>query len=129
MPLSLSAICTTCGTQYPPSSEPPHTCVICNDERQYVHPDGQSWTTLEGLRLERTYKNEILGEEDGLYSMTTRPSFAIGQTAYMAEKVSTLKFERLYNAFHRIVRDNASQSVQKSAERYIAALEGTLFDT
>jgi len=270
-------ICTTCGIQYPLSLEPPQSCLICNEERQYVNPKGQSWTTLEKMTLEKKYKNEILHEEQGLYSIITKPSFGIGQTAYLvqnkgfnilwdcisyldettltevkrlggiqaialshphyystqvewaealdapiyiheddkqwmvrpseniefwsgeilhlsegltlhrlgghfkggtvlhwtngqdgrgllltgdviqvvadqnwvsfmysypnliplpakkvaeiAEKVEKLKFERLYNAFHRVVRENAKESVKKSAERYIAALEGRLFET
>ena len=33
-------ICTTCGTQYPPSDAPPAGCPICQDERQWVmRPD------------------------------------------------------------------------------------------
>lgn len=44
----------------------------------------------------------------------------------IADRVSGLKFDRIYNSFHRVVKENASQSVQKSAKRYIAALEGTL---
>ena len=42
-------ICTACGTQYPPSDAPPTQCMICEDERQYVPPGGQSWTTLAAL--------------------------------------------------------------------------------
>ncbi len=270
-------ICTTCGTQYPESSEPPLQCVICSEDRQYVNPNGQSWTTLEQMRIDNTYRNEILHEEESLYSITTKPSFAIGQTAYLvqnegfnvlwdcitylddttldqvknlgglqaialshphyysaqvawaealdvpiflheddkqwvvrpsdhirfwfgeqlqlsegltlhrlgghfkggtvlqwehgndgqgvlltgdiiqvvadrrwvsfmysypnliplpaskveeiAEKVSELKFNRIYSAFHRIVKENARESVKKSAERYVAAIEGRLFTT
>jgi hypothetical protein len=270
-------ICTTCGIQYPLSSEPSKKCVICNEERQYVNPNGQSWTTLGKMRMDNVYRNEIFHEEDGLYSITTKPNFAIGQTAYLVQnkgfnllwdcitylddptlaevkslgglqaialshphfysaqvewaealdvpifiheddkqwvvrssdhikfwsgealqlsegltlyrlgghfkggtvlhwenghegkgilltgdiiqvvadykwvsfmysypnliplpakkvaeiagKVSVLKFERIYNAFHRIVSENANESVKKSAERYIAALEGKLFNT
>lgn len=270
-------ICTTCGTQYPLSIEPPVDCVICNEERQYVNPNGQSWTALEDMLTSQKYANEVLLEEPGLYSMTTKPGFGIGQTAYLvqnrnfhllwdcitylddktlaqirdlggldaialshphyyasqvawaeafdvpifiheddaewvvrpsnyirywsgetlqlsagltlhrlgghfkggtvalwenghdgqgifltgdiiqvvgdrkwvsfmysypnliplpaekvadiAERVSALKFGRLYNAFHRIVAEHASESVQKSAERYIAALDGRLFTT
>ncbi|NRD77119.1 hypothetical protein HPT25_06370 [Bacillus sp. BRMEA1] len=270
-------ICSTCGIQFPLSKEPPPTCLICQEERQYVNPMGQSWTTLEKMLLEKKYKNEILQEEDGLYSITTKPNFAIGQTAYLvqdkgfpilwdcityldeitlteikrlggvqaialshphyystqvewaealgvpiyiheddqqwvtrpsehikfwtgenlplsegltlhrlgghfkggtvlhwannqagngilltgdiiqvvadphwvsfmysypnliplpakkvaeiAEKVRELKFERLYNAFHRVVKEKANEAVNKSAERYIAALEGKLFET
>ncbi len=270
-------ICTTCGTEYPLLSEPPKKCVICNEERQYVNPNGQTWTTLETMRANNTYKNEILYEEKGLYGITTKPSFAIGQTAYLvqdegfnllwdcitylddttlaevrrlgglqaialshphyysaqvewaealnvpiyiheddkewvvqpskniqfwsgealqlakgltlhrlgghfkggtvlhwengydergvlltgdiiqvvadrkwvsfmysypnliplpakkvaeiSEKVSVLKFDRIYHAFHRVVGENAKECVQKSAERYIYAIEGRLFST
>jgi hypothetical protein len=270
-------ICTTCGTQYPLSTEPPLNCVICSEERQYVNPNGQSWTTLEKMRDDKTYRNEIIREENGLFSITTKPCFGIGQTAYfvqnkgfnvlwdcityvdhatlaeikslgglqaialshphyysaqvewaealdapifiheddkqwvvrpsdhiqfwsgeslqlseglvihrlgghfkggtvlhwangyaghgvlltgdiiqvvadrkwvsfmysypnliplpakkvveISEKVSKLKFERIYNAFHRIVRENAQDSMKRSAERYIDAIEGRLFTT
>ncbi|MBP0726850.1 MBL fold metallo-hydrolase [Bacillus sp. RG28] len=270
----LNHICTTCGVQYSKTQDAPSECVICNEERQYINPSGQSWTTLEEMQKSRLYKNEILMEETGLYSITTKPEFAIGQTAYlvqsknfnmlwdcityldestkeeihklggihaialshphyystqvewaeafnvpiyiheddkewvnrpskqiifwsgesleltdeitiyrlgghfkggavlhcndgkgillsgdiiqvvsdrkwvsfmysypnliplpankvkeMAEKVKELKFNRLYNAFHRVVVEDANQAVQKSAERYIKALEGTLFHT
>src|SRR5258705_12746386 len=37
---------SACGSQYAPSSVPPPRCVICEDERQYVPPRGQTWTTL-----------------------------------------------------------------------------------
>jgi len=42
-------ICTACGTQYPPSEKPPAECTICEEERQYVPPAGQSWTTPKSL--------------------------------------------------------------------------------
>jgi hypothetical protein len=75
-------VCTTCGTQYPDSSRPPSSCMICEEERQYVNPNGQAWTTLEKLIESQKYKNKILLEEENLYSITTSPSFGIGQTAY-----------------------------------------------
>ena len=43
-------ICTACGTQYPESAQAPAQCVICEEERQYVPPRGQTWTTFEALR-------------------------------------------------------------------------------
>lgn len=273
----LNYICTTCGVQYSKTQDTPSECVICNEERQYVSPSGQSWTTLEEMQNSGLYKNEIVMEENGLHSITTKPEFAIGQTAYlvqsknfnllwdcityldeitkeelhklggiqavalshphyystqvewaeafnvpiyiheddkewvnrpskqiifwsgesleltdeltiyrlgghfkggavlhwkngndvtgtllsgdiiqvvsdrkwvsfmysypnliplpankvkeMVEKVKDLPFNRLYNAFHRVVVEDANQAVQKSAERYIKAVEGTLFHT
>ncbi|MCK8487053.1 hypothetical protein M0651_07715 [Paenibacillus sp. MBLB2552] len=78
-------LCTTCGTQYPSSPVAPKRCSICDEERQYVNPNGQSWTTLEELRESQTYMNEFIREEDGLYSLTTKPRLAIGQTAYVVQ--------------------------------------------
>src|ERR1700682_5390785 len=72
-------ICTTCGTQYAESDQPPAVCAICQDERQYVKVTGQQWTTLERLRL--TNRNSIKCEEPGLIGFGIDPPFAIGQRA------------------------------------------------
>ena len=45
-------ICTTCGCQYPNSDTPPVGCLICQDDRQYVNPAGQAWTTLPAMRTD-----------------------------------------------------------------------------
>ena len=50
-------ICITCGTQYAEAEAPPAGCAICQDERQYVNPLGQSWTTLPAMR--RTHLNSF----------------------------------------------------------------------
>lgn len=47
----------------------------------------------------------------------------------IATIVKELKFDRIYNAFHRIVKEDANMSVQRSAKRYIEALNRTLFNT
>jgi hypothetical protein len=72
-------ICMTCGTQHAESDQPPTTCAICRDERQYVRKTGQQWTTLEKLRL--TNRNSIKLKEPGLIGIGTEPQFAIGQRA------------------------------------------------
>jgi hypothetical protein len=76
-------ICITCGTQFAPTSEAPARCPICEDERQYVNPDGQKWTTLEDLRS--THKNIIKQEEPNLYSINTEPKLGIGQRAFLIQ--------------------------------------------
>ena len=76
-------LCVTCATQFPESAKPPEHCPICEDERQYVNPDGQAWTTLEKLRT--THKNTIKKEEEGLYSINTEPKFGIGQRAFLIQ--------------------------------------------
>ena len=74
-------ICTTCGTQYPPADIPPRTCSICAEERQYVNPLGQAWTTMEALA--RTHRNAFAEHEPNLLGIGTTPAFAIGQRALL----------------------------------------------
>ena len=74
-------ICTACGVQYPPSDKPPAQCAICEEERQYVPPTGQSWTTLTSLAA-RNF-NAWRQHEPGLIGIGTQPSFAIGQRALL----------------------------------------------
>jgi hypothetical protein len=75
-------LCVTCGTQYPPSSEHPEHCPICEDERQYVGLNGQKWTTLADMQGK--HKNTIKEEEPGLFSINTEPGgVGIGQRAFL----------------------------------------------
>jgi hypothetical protein len=43
-------ICSACGTQYPPSDAPPVQCPVC-EKSVSISTEGQSWTTLERLRI------------------------------------------------------------------------------
>ncbi len=72
-------ICTACGTQFAPSKGPPPQCVICEEERQYVPPGGQGWTTLTALAT--GHFNAYRQHEPGVIGIGTQPSFAIGQRA------------------------------------------------
>ena len=76
MPLS---ICTACGTQYPESQRPPEQCVICEEERQYVPPRGQTWTTL--AELSQSHMNSFHEYDTGLIGISA--GFAIGQRALL----------------------------------------------
>jgi glyoxylase-like metal-dependent hydrolase (beta-lactamase superfamily II) len=76
-------ICSTCGTQYPYSAEPPDKCLICSEERQYVGLQGQQWTSLD--QLERDRKNEFYPREPNLTAILTTPPFAINQRAFLLE--------------------------------------------
>jgi hypothetical protein len=78
-----SFICTACGTQYPDSEQPPKQCAICEEERQYVPPGGQGWTTLERLRGER--RNSFRQYEPGVTGIGTVPDFAISQRAILLQ--------------------------------------------
>jgi glyoxylase-like metal-dependent hydrolase (beta-lactamase superfamily II) len=74
-------ICTTCGTSYPDTPSPPSDCPICEDERQFVPPGGQLWTTPE--RLANGHVNGWRQLEHGLFEIHTHPRFAIGQRALL----------------------------------------------
>ena len=74
-------ICTTCGVQYEPSAVPPQLCPVCEDDRQYVNANGQSWTTLP--QINRQHKNIIELIAPDIYAIYTTPHFAIGQRAHL----------------------------------------------
>jgi hypothetical protein len=78
-----SYICVTCGQQYAESRQPPSSCVICEDDRQYVNPRGQSWVTLAELATE--HRNERTPLEPRLMAIATVPKFAIGQRALLVQ--------------------------------------------
>lgn len=78
-------ICETCGVQYDSSIKEPTNCIICEEERQFVRSKGQTWTTLETMIASGTYNTLVQLEEENLYSINTRPSFGIGQTAYLIQ--------------------------------------------
>lgn len=77
-------ICSTCGVQYDRTEVTPLECKICLDDRQYVPPTGQKWTTLDDLKKER-YTNVFVEIEQGLYSIRTHPQVGIGQCAYLVQ--------------------------------------------
>lgn len=76
-------ICSTCGTQYPETAEPPAECAICADERQYVGYNGQQWTTLEALRP--GHRNAFKTEEPNLTGIGSEPGIAIGERALLVQ--------------------------------------------
>ncbi|TWU17755.1 hypothetical protein Pla52o_49700 [Novipirellula galeiformis] len=74
-------ICVTCGTQFAATDQPPDSCTICEDERQYVGLAGQRWTTLSGLQ--QSHRNTVKLAEPGLVGIGIEPAFAIGQRALL----------------------------------------------
>ena len=74
-------ICNACGTSYNDAPEPPRHCRICDDERQFVPPTGQAWTTPE--RLGRGHVNGWRQLETDLFEIHTQPQFAINQRALL----------------------------------------------
>ena len=74
-------ICTACGMQYAESAKPPAQCAVCEEERQYVPPRGQTWTTLEALS--QSHMNAWREYEPGITGIGAQPNFAIGQRALL----------------------------------------------
>jgi metallo-beta-lactamase superfamily protein len=75
-------ICATCGNHYTGADSPPAGCVICTDERQWVPPTGQRWTTLEELSAAGRHA-DVREVEPGLVGIGADPPFAIGQRALL----------------------------------------------
>jgi len=83
-------ICATCGNHYPASEHPPASCTICSDERQWVPPSGQRWTTHDELaaapgpgdRAEQRH-SEFWEVEPGLTGVRVTPDVGIGQRALL----------------------------------------------
>ena len=78
-----SYLCVTCGTQYPLSETAPEHCLICEDDRQYVSPHGQRWTTLDDERgLHANHFTEIA---PGVTTIATEPKLGIGERAHLIQ--------------------------------------------
>ena len=69
-------ICTNCGIQYEASERPPPECPICEDEKQWVPIDGQTWTTLAEMRSSGKYENDMMEVEPGLTGIHTEPTWS-----------------------------------------------------
>jgi glyoxylase-like metal-dependent hydrolase (beta-lactamase superfamily II) len=76
-------LCKACGTQYPPSEQPPGACAICEDARQYVpHDAGQVWMSWEEVRESRRAE---IRDDHGILGIGCDPSFGIGQRALLVK--------------------------------------------
>ncbi len=62
---------------------PPARCPICEDERQYVNPDSQQWTTLAALC--GRHRNTLSALAPGITTISTTPKVGIGERAYLLQ--------------------------------------------
>lgn len=76
-------ICATCGVQHAATEGPPAACPICQDERQYIGPRGQQWTTKG--QLQQSYHNVVRPVEPNLMGIVTHPDFCIAQRALLVQ--------------------------------------------
>lgn len=72
-------ICATCGVENDTDEQ---TCAICDDDRQYLPPGGQRWTSLAERAAEGCHV-EITELEPDLYALHASPKADIGQTALL----------------------------------------------
>jgi len=75
-------VCATCGNHYPAGMPPPAFCMICADERQWVPPGGQRWTTLAELAA-GGHRSDVREVEPGLTGIGADPPVAIGQRSLL----------------------------------------------
>jgi len=78
MPAESIWVCPTCGANFSPSGSPPERCPLCEDERQWVPPDGQRWTTMAQLAADG-YRTETREVEPELLGVGVEPHLGVGQ--------------------------------------------------
>lgn len=71
-------ICETCAVETADLAQPPDTCAICEDERQWVPATGQAWTTVDILRDKGT-RIVVSQVEPELWGLRAEPQVGIGQ--------------------------------------------------
>jgi len=73
-------VCATCGNHFP--GPQPQVCAVCADERQWLPPGGQRWTTLAELEA-AGHRSDVRAVEPGLTGIGAEPPFAIGQRSLL----------------------------------------------
>lgn len=74
----------------------------------------------------------VVAEQEWVSFMYSYPNLIplpVAKVEEIAARVRNMRFDRLYGAYHGTIKQDANFSVQKSAHRYICALNGTLFNT
>jgi hypothetical protein len=77
-------ICPACGANYPPAASAPERCPICEDERQWVPPAGQSWTTMAQLAADGCHC-VIREVESGLTGIASEPGVGVAQRGLLIQ--------------------------------------------
>jgi len=74
------SVCAACGNHFPDPR--PVVCVVCADERQWLPPGGQRWTTLAELAA-AGHSCDVREVEPGLTGIGVDPPVAIGQRSLL----------------------------------------------
>lgn len=91
----------------------------------------EKWKRRQGDFAHRRYYSSRSRPRLGqLYVQLSKLDSSSGEKVkQMADQIKDVSFNRLYNAFRRVVKNHAGERVQLSADRYIQAIQGTLFTT
>jgi len=76
----VTSVCAACGNHFPDPR--PGVCVVCADERQWLPPGGQRWTTLAELAA-AGHASDVREVEPGLTGIGADPPVAIGQRSLL----------------------------------------------
>jgi hypothetical protein len=77
-------VCPACGANYPPAETAPERCPLCEDERQWVPPTGQRWTTMARLAADG-YHSVVREIEPGLIGIGCEPGVGVGQRGLLVQ--------------------------------------------
>jgi len=83
--LTTTWVCRTCGTQYPPSDDPPGACPICEDPRQYVPAGGQVWLPWDEVVAGHAAD---VRDDHGILGIGCAPELGIGQRALLVKSAA-----------------------------------------
>jgi glyoxylase-like metal-dependent hydrolase (beta-lactamase superfamily II) len=115
-------ICATCGVETERRTE---VCPICADERQYLPPGGQRWTTLEELASAPAHL-EVREMEPGLFGIHREPGYAINQWSFL---VQTPQGNLLWDPPNYLDEDMLERVRQLGGVTAIAASHPHMFGT
>lgn len=80
-------LCATCAVETDGARSAEQICPICADDRQYVPPDGQRWTTVAEL-VAGGSRLDWFEVEDNLVGLRSEPPVGIGQQAMLVRGTS-----------------------------------------
>lgn len=79
-------LCATCAVETDGPRTVDQVCPICADERQYLPPGGQRWTSVQEL-LDAGHRVTWFDVERGLLGLRAEPQVGIGQQAMLVQGI------------------------------------------
>jgi len=76
-------LCVACGSQFAECAEPPRSCPICCDDRQFIPEAGQQWVDYAAVRS--GYRIAWSDEAPGVSALVMDLKFGIAQRAFLVK--------------------------------------------